>query len=58
MLEGSGSVAGICVTGYKGQIENEENNEQIYREKKKTIVKERNFAIYNMESGAMPRDET
>lgn len=28
------------------------------RKRQKAIVKERTFAVYDMESGAMPRDET
>lgn len=28
------------------------------RKRQKAIVKKKNFAIYNVESGAMPRDKT
>ena len=34
------------------------NNEQFYKEEKTEGYPERNFGIYNIESGVLPRDET
>lgn len=34
------------------------SNEQFYKEEKTEGYPERNFGIYNIESGVLPRDET